>query len=114
MTRQRQTLGARGEALVADWYLERGYSILDRNWRCRTGELDLVVTNRTEVVFCEVKTRSSTAFGLPVEAVTRAKQRRLRQLAAEWISQAERRPRRVRFDVAGVLGDQIDVIEGAF
>ena len=114
MTKQRQALGARGEALAAQWYLDRGYVILDRNWRCRHGELDLVVTNRAFVVFCEVKTRSSTMFGTPAEAVTYAKQRRLRQLAAEWIAQAERRPRRVRFDVAAVLGDQIEVIEAAF
>ncbi len=114
MTKHRQTLGARGEALVADWYREHGYEIVARNWRCRNGELDLIATNRIEVVFCEVKTRSSTAFGTPAEAVTWAKQRRLRQLAAEWIDQAPRRPRQIRFDVAGVIGDQIEVIEGAF
>lgn len=114
MTRQRQALGAYGEALAAEWYLEHGYQILDRNWRTRQGELDLVVTNGTHVVFCEVKTRSSTAFGTPAEAVTYTKQRRLRRLAAEWIDRAERRPRRVRFDVVAVLGDQLEVIEAAF
>lgn len=114
MTKQRQALGARGEALAAAWYVDNGYEILDRNWRCRHGELDLIVTNGVQVVFCEVKTRSSTVFGTPAEAVTYAKQRRLRQLAAEWIGQAERRPRRVRFDVAAVLGDQVEMIEAAF
>ena len=114
MTHRRQALGARGESLAAAWYTDRGYVVLDRNWRCRQGELDLVVADGRQVVFCEVKTRSSTAFGSPAEAVTTSKQRRLRQVAAAWIDQAPRRPRHVRFDVAAVLGGEIEVIEGAF
>jgi putative endonuclease len=66
-------------------------------------------------VFCEVKTRTTDAFGAPVEAVTRTKQARLRRLAARWLEdEAPVRPREIRFDVASVLGGSIEVVEGAF
>ncbi|HEX9529837.1 MAG TPA: YraN family protein [Acidimicrobiales bacterium] len=111
----RLRLGVEGEAAVAAWYTDRGYEVLARNWRCRDGELDLVLGLGRVFVFCEVKTRSSTAFGLPAEAVTRAKQVRLRRLAARWLDDAApRRAREIRFDVASVLAGAIEVIEGAF
>jgi putative endonuclease len=121
---RRQRLGARGERLAADWYVARGYTLVARNWRCREGELDLVVAREGELVFCEVKTRSSDRFGAPAEAVTRAKQRRLRQLAAMFLAEqaatggealSYRRGRRgIRFDVAAVTGGRVEVIEAAF
>ncbi len=116
MTARRQRLGASGEAAVAAWYEARGYRVLARNWRCREGELDLVVADDRVVVFCEVKTRSSDAFGAPVEAVTGAKQARIRRLAARWLGEQAAPPggRSVRFDVASVLAGVVEVIEGAF
>jgi putative endonuclease len=114
VTRARRALGASGEELVAGWYEARGYRVLDRNWRGQAGELDIVAGRGGLVVFCEVKTRSSDAFGLPAEAVTRTKQVRLRRLGAQWLETAGARARDVRFDVASVLGGDIDVIEGAF
>ena len=117
MTQARRALGAEGEAAVADWYAGRGYEVLARNWRCPTGEIDLVVRQGRTVVFCEVKTRTSAAFGAPVEAVTRAKQARLRRLAGCWL-EAGGPPAggagELRFDVASVLAGEIEVIEGAF
>ena len=113
MTQRRRALGASGEQLAAAWYEARGYEVVDRNWRCREGELDLVVRRRGELVFCEVKTRSSAAFGVPAEAVTRTKQQRLRVLAARYLAQTARRGQ-VRFDVAAVLGGRVEVIEAAF
>lgn len=86
-----------------------------RNWRSSQGELDLVARRGTRLVFCEVKTRSSGAYGEPYEAVTRTKQMRLRRLAAEWLRTA-RPPGHfdLRFDVASVRGGVVDVMESAF
>lgn len=117
-------LGRYGENRAARWYTARGYTVVDRNWRCAAGELDLVVVRPapggSEVVVVEVKTRSSARFGSPLEAVGHDKQRRLRRLAGEWLSSrwpelsAARRPVAVRFDVVSVLGGQVQVVEGAF
>lgn len=114
MTSRRQALGAQGEALAAAWYEANGYEVLARNWRCREGELDLVVCRARVIVFCEVKTRSSTVFGTPAEAVTHDKRRRVRALAAAWLESSPVRPRQIRFDVASVLAGRVEVIEGAF
>jgi putative endonuclease len=115
MSQANRMLGARGEDAAAAWYEARGYALLDRNWRCRDGELDLVLGRRGLVVFCEVKARTSTAFGAPVEAVTTAKQGRLRRLGAQWLRDHEgTRVGEVRFDVASVLAGEVEVVEGAF
>ena len=114
MTQARRALGASGEEAVAAWYESRGYEVVERNWRCRAGELDLILRRNRTFVFCEVKTRSSDAFGAPVEAVTRTKQVRLRHLAARWLEEAPMRPTEIRFDVASVLRGEIEVLEGAF
>jgi putative endonuclease len=116
----RRALGNAGEDAVARWYADAGYRLLDRNWRCREGELDVVVARDSVLVFCEVKTRRGTGFGVPAEAVTFTKQRRLRMLAMRWLdAHPEARASTLRFDVASVLAPRdgrvvIDVIEGAF
>ncbi len=114
MSRQRLELGAAGEALVAEWYRANGYEVLETNWRCRQGELDLVVRKGRVLVFCEVKTRTTDAFGTPAEAVTREKRDRIRRLAAVYLEDAPFRAREVRFDVAGILDGKLEVIEAAF
>lgn len=114
-TGPRARLGASGEASVARWYEDHGYQVLARNWRCRDGELDLIVALGRQVVFCEVKTRGSDLFGTPAEAVTRTKQMRIRRLAARWLEEeAPARPRAIRFDVASVMDGHVEVLEGAF
>jgi putative endonuclease len=115
----RRALGASGENLVARWYESHGYRVLDRNWRCTDGELDLVARRDGVLVFCEVKTRSSNAYGVPAEAVTQGKARRIRRLAARWLAEERVRAPEVRFDVAAVRVNrgappEIDVIEAAF
>lgn len=99
-------LGRRGEQLAAEHLEQQGLAILARNWRCAEGELDIVATDgRSTVVFCEVKTRSGTGFGVPVEAVTRGKRRRIRRLAFLWMSSTKQCPHWAisRFDVIGIL-----------
>ena len=118
-TDPRRTLGADGEAMAAAWYEAAGYEVLDRNWRCRDGELYLVLGGTDVVVFCEVKTRRGVGFGVPAEAVTFAKQRRIRGLATRWLAEHRVRAPVVRFDVASVQLDggvapTVDVISGAF
>jgi putative endonuclease len=108
-------LGVSGEDAAAAWYLAHGYQVVARNWRCRDGELDLIVRQGRVYVFCEVKARTTDAFGAPVEAVTRTKQGRIRRLAARWLEEAAPvRPREIRFDVASVLAGDIEILEGAF
>jgi putative endonuclease len=94
----KDTLGRQGEQAAADHLTRLGWQILDRNWRCREGELDIVARDGTELVVCEVKTRSSIAFGTPVEAVTPVKAARLRRLAGRWLATA-------RIDVIGLVAD---------
>ena len=104
-----------GEAAAAAWYEARGYEVVARNWRCRDGELDLILQRGRMFVFCEVKSRTTDAFGLPAEAVTRQKRARIRRLAARWLEEdAPLRPREIRFDVIAILGGELEVYEGAF
>jgi putative endonuclease len=105
--------GKWGEDLAARWYVAHGYEVVDRNWRSTTGELDLVASNGSVLVFCEIKTRASDRFGAPQAAVGHAKQRRLRLLAAQWLA-AHDRHGAIRFDVAAITGVRIEVFEAAF
>ena len=101
--RQRSDLGAYGEGLAARHLTDRGMVLLDRNWRCDLGEVDLVLRDGAVLVVCEVKTRSSLAYGSPLEAVTEQKAARLRRLAARWIAEHDVRPEEVRIDLVGIL-----------
>lgn len=114
MTAARRALGAAGEEQAAAWYRRHGYAIVHRNWRCRDGELDLVVRRGRELVFVEVKARRTDRFGMPAEAVTRDKQRRLRVLAGRYLASTDERASSLRFDVVSILGGRLEVIEGAF
>jgi putative endonuclease len=114
VTQARRDLGVAGEDQAAAWYAERGYEVVARNWRCRDGELDLIVRRGRLHVVCEVKARSSLAFGSPLEAVGLQKQRRIRRLAARWLEESGTRAGELRFDVAAVLAGEIEVVEAAF
>ena len=103
MTASRLALGAHGEELAARHLVAAGMVLLDRNWRCEAGELDLVLRDGDVLVVCEVKTRSSAAFGSPFEAVTPAKLGRLRRLGARWMTEHRLRVEHVRIDMVGVL-----------
>jgi putative endonuclease len=100
---ERPALGRSGEDIAVDLYEARGYEVLERNFRCKEGELDVIAAKGRTVVFCEVKTRRTDRWGEPSEAVDHRKQARLRRLAAAWLR--ERRPGSVdiRFDVVSVI-----------
>lgn len=103
MSDERKALGKRGEdAAVA--YLERaGLTVIERNWRGRTGEVDVIAIDGPALVLCEVKTRRSVRRGTPEEAVTEAKQRKYARLAAEYLQKAGLTETEVRFDVISIL-----------
>lgn len=106
--RPKDALGQRGEEAAARYLIAAGYDILDRNWRCRSGELDIVARDGAELVICEVKTRTSVAFGTPVEAVDRAKLARLRRLAQAWLSERGIARNGFRVDILGLVTDGPD------
>jgi putative endonuclease len=113
----RQRLGAYGEELAARHLSRQGMTVLDRNWRCAIGEIDLVLRDGSTLVVCEVKTRSSTAFGTPHEAVTERKVARMRALASWWLRAHQVRPLDIRLDMVCVITPrrgpvQIDHVPG--
>ena len=114
----RAWLGRAGEDAAAALYLRRGFRIVARNWRCRFGELDLVVERAGLLVICEVKARRGSRFGGGYEAVTALKQRKLRQLAEIFTSTVPGPHDNVRFDVASVhvgpSGASVELYEDAF
>ena len=97
------SLGSYGERVAAQRLVAEGMVLVDRNWRCELGEVDLVLRDGEVLVFCEVKTRSSATYGHPLEAVSRSKGARLRRLAARWLEEHDVHPREVRIDLVGVL-----------
>ncbi|ANI39287.1 YraN family protein [Mycolicibacterium vaccae] len=101
-TESRAELGAWGEQVAVDYLQGQGLRVLARNWRCRYGELDVIAADGREVVFVEIKTRSTEHFGGVAQAVTPAKVRRLRRLAGLWLAAQSERWAAVRVDVITV------------
>ncbi|KRO46955.1 MAG: YraN family protein [Ilumatobacteraceae bacterium] len=109
---------------MSRWYEQHGYVIVARNWRSKRGELDVVARKDGVLVVCEVKARASNAFGTPAEAVTPAKQLKVRRATADFrasmresndpIASLVNVVRAVRFDVACVLGTQLEMLEDIF
>src|SRR5947199_9157793 len=100
----RPELGRRGEQLAAEHLVRRGFEIVERNYRTRWGELDIVAFDGRTLVFCEVKTRRTSANGVhPLDAVGSRKRSRVRKMAASWLIERSERPRaeELRFDAIG-------------
>lgn len=110
-TRATKRLGDDGESLARTYLEQRGFVVVDANWRCREGEIDLVAFDGTQLVIVEVKTRRSARYGSPIEAVTTEKLHRLRRLAAAWSREHEVRCSGVRVDVIGLMwnGDTVRI-----
>lgn len=110
-------LGERGEAIAARHLVRGGMVLLDRNWRCEAGEIDLVLRDGHVLVICEVKTRTSTDYGDPLEAVDQRKADRLRRLGARWLRTHDCHPEDIRIDMVGVLAPpgrpvEVEHVEG--
>jgi putative endonuclease len=100
---QRKALGDFGERVACRHLAARGLIVLDRNWRCSAGEIDIVALDGDVVVICEVKTRSHTRYGTPVEAITGDKANRLHRLGRIWLSEHSVRCSVLRVDVVAVV-----------
>ena len=101
--RATQALGRYGEDLAVGILSSSGMEIIERNWRCELGEIDIVARDGTTLVVCEVKTRTSTAYGAPTHGVTPRKAARLRRLAIRWLAEHPMHPGEIRIDVVGIL-----------
>jgi putative endonuclease len=115
----KNALGRYGERVAARCLTDAGYLVLDTNWRCPRGEIDIVASVGATLVICEVKTRSSVRFGDPAEAVGFVKANRLRSLGLQWLSDHPGNWESVRFDVVSVLRcgpgpAQVRHLRGAF
>jgi len=95
-------MGRYGEDVAERYLIERGLAVLERNWRCPEGEIDLLLREGTTLVVCEVKTRYDDAFGTPHQAVTPAKLERLKRLAARWVAERGIRPSGTRIDLVAI------------
>lgn len=116
---KRKELGKRGEKIAANFLKKQGYQIIERNYRAKMGEVDIVAREAETIVFIEVKTRRSTDFGLPEEALSYDKRRRLTKLALGYLSYYKIKDKNCRFDVVSILMDEdrvkdIRLIKNAF
>lgn len=98
----KQAMGRYGEEVAERHLVEQGLAVLDRNWRCAEGEIDLVLRDGATLVVCEVKTRHDDRFGTPHQAVTGAKLERLKRLASRWVAERGLRPSAIRIDLVAV------------
>jgi putative endonuclease len=125
LTQRKDQLGRRGEALAEAFLKRKGYSILERNWEGKSGELDIIAMDKKTIVFVEVKTRATEKFGAPVEAVDKHKQEHIIRVATEYLQKNKKSESPARFDVISIRikagsvfnrlkGPEIDHIEGAF
>lgn len=115
MQNSKQLLGATGEEIAVDYLIAQGYVVFDRNWRSKTGEIDIVASeksnSRDELIFVEVKTRSSRDYGDPMEAISATKYLRMYRLAIEWLSENSANREPWRLDVISIIISKADQIE---
>ncbi|MEV5962291.1 YraN family protein [Kribbella sp. NPDC051952] len=116
--RTKNVVGRYGEDLAARYLSSHGFAVLERNWRCELGEIDIVAREGDALVICEVKTRRGLNYGSPLESITYRKLTRLRKLAGRWLQSHELRPASIRIDIIAVLFDQntaptVDHVRGA-
>lgn len=115
---QRKELGKKGEELALRFLKKQGYHIIDRNYICKLGEMDIIASEKDTLAFVEVKTRTSTAFGPPQLAVNSSKQRQMSKVALNFLKEKRLEDVKARFDVVAILlgpkGEKIELIKDAF
>ena len=117
MSSERIALGKRGEEIAAKFLKKTGVKILQRNYRCRYGEIDIVAQDKDSLVFIEVKTRTSTNFGTPAMAVDKRKQLQIARAAQQYLADKKQHATPARFDVIAILineHEQVEHIKNAF
>lgn len=111
----KREVGAQKELLACEYLQEKGYKIVEQNYRCKVGEIDIVARDGYYLVFVEVKYRKNVKMGTPFEAIDSRKQKTIRTVAKFYMYEnhiSENEP--IRFDAVGILGDSIEVIKDAF
>jgi len=103
MTDTRKLTGEKGEEFAARYLIREGFEVLERNWRCKAGEADIIACENNTLVFVEVKARNTIEAGFPEDSVTKAKRRRYETIAAYYLSQEEPSSMQVRFDVISIM-----------
>lgn len=103
MSRQKNDLGAQGENIAVRYLQNKGYRIVARNYRTRFGEIDIIAEQGPDLVFVEVKTRTSVLFGSPLDSVNGSKQKQLSRVALDYMNKKNCQNRPARFDVVGIL-----------
>ena len=115
MQNSKQQLGATGEEIAVDYLISQGYVVFDRNWRSKSGEIDIIASEKfnsqDELIFIEVKTRSSRDYGDPIEAISATKYLRMYRLALEWLSENSASREAWRLDVISIVISRAQEIE---
>jgi putative endonuclease len=118
MLNQKQKTGEKGETIAEHHLKKKGYKILEKNYRTKLGEIDIIAKDKKTIVFVEVKTRRSWQFGNPKGAVTPAKQRKISMVALQYLKAIDRHDTKARFDVVAITATrdtpQIEIIKNAF
>ena len=115
MQNSKQLLGATGEEIAVDYLISQGYVVFDRNWRSKSGEIDIIASEKfnsqDELIFIEVKTRSSRDYGDPIEAISATKYLRMYRLALEWLIENSASREAWRLDVISIVISRAQKIE---
>jgi putative endonuclease len=115
---EKKEIGQKGENLAADYLQNAGYTVLERNYRCKLGEIDIIARDNDTLVFIEVRSRSSLAFGLPQESINRRKRHQISKVALEYMIRRKLKNIPARFDVVAVSfegrKEKVDLIKDAF
>ena len=114
MSNKRINLGRKGEDISVEFLKKQGYKIIERNYRCSLGEIDIVAKDKNVLCFVEVKTRKTDEYGLPAEAIDGHKQKKLAKVALAYLKEKRIYKQDLRFDVVSVYANHIELIKDAF